>query len=194
MPKQIEICGSKHSLLLFYNWKFYENYCIITITCPWLLLYLEQYAEECCKYFLNALLKQIDHVTGKQLEDVAESLTERSALAEQIRAYIDHKYMEDVSLQSMAKELNISRYYLSHIFKEFYGYSPMQYMLRRRIGEAQSLLIGTDYTVTRIATLVGYDNPNHFNTIFSKNVGISPRNYRVLYQSKEEEELSYTVM
>ena len=151
-------------------------------------------AEECCQHLLKALLKQIDCVLDQSLEDVEEPLTDRGILAEQIRDYIDCNYMNDVSLQSMSKELNISLYYLSHIFKEFYGYSPMQYMLRRRIGEAQSFLIGTDLTVTRIAMLVGYDNPNHFNTIFSKNVGISPRNYRMLYQSKEKEELSYTVM
>ncbi len=151
-------------------------------------------AQECCGHLLSALLFQIECVTEKHADDVEESKTDRGLLAEQIRSYIDRNYMNDVNLQTISRELNISLYYLSHTFKEFYGYSPMQYMLRRRIGEAQSLLIGTDLTVTRIAMLVGYDNPNHFNTIFSKNVGIPPRNYRVQYQSKEKEELSYTVM
>lgn len=151
-------------------------------------------AKECCQHLLSALLKQIEYVLKKSMEDVKETATDRGILADQIRNYIDCNYMNDVSLQSMSKELNISLYYLSHIFKEFYGYSPMQYMLRRRIGEAQSLLIGTDLTVTRIAMLVGYDNSNHFITIFSKNVGISPRNYRLLYRAKEKEDLTYTVV
>ncbi|MBS7009881.1 AraC family transcriptional regulator [Anaerostipes sp.] len=151
-------------------------------------------AEECCQHLLDALLKQIGCVLRKPLEDEKGFDTDRGILAEQIKDYIDHNYMNDVNLQTISKELNVSLYYLAHTFKEFYGYSPMQYMLRRRIGEAQSLLIGTDLTVTRIAMLVGYGNPNHFNTIFSKNVGISPRNYRILYRDKEKENLSYAVM
>lgn len=151
-------------------------------------------AEECCQHLLNALLTQIECVMRKLLEDEEGFKTDRGILAEQIRDYINQNYMNDVSLQSISKELNVSMYYLAHTFKEFYGYSPMQYMLRRRIGEAQSLLIGTDLTVTRIAMLVGYGSPNYFNTIFSKNVGISPRNYRVLYRDKEKEDLSYAVI
>lgn len=47
-------------------------------------------------------------------------------------------------------------------------------MIRRRIGLAQTLLSTTDYTATYIATMVGYDNTNYFNTIFTKVVGVSP--------------------
>lgn len=151
-------------------------------------------AEECCGYLLEVLMAQIGLVLNEPLKKVEEVRSERMMLAEQIRDYIDHNYMNDITLGTISNELHISLFYLSHTFKEFFGYSPMQYMLRRRIGEAQSLLIGTDFTVTRIAMLVGYDNPNHFNTIFSKNVGLSPRNYRLSYREKEKEDLSYTVL
>jgi YesN/AraC family two-component response regulator len=53
--------------------------------------------------------------------------------------------------------------------------------MRRRIGEAQSLLINTNYNVTMIAGIVGYDNPNYFTTLFSKIVGMSPKKYRQLW-------------
>ena len=53
--------------------------------------------------------------------------------------------------------------------------------LRRRIGEAQTLLITTDLPVTRIASQVGYDNPSHFNAQFSKAVGMAPRTFRKEY-------------
>lgn len=151
-------------------------------------------AEVCCGYLLEALLKQVEMTVDESKAYVEEEQNDRYILAKQIRQYIDENYMNDISLKTISEQLHISLYYLSHIFKEFYGYSPMKYVIRRRIGEAQSLLIGTDLTVTRIAMIVGCDNPNHFNTIFSKNVGISPRNYRLIYQSKEKESLSYTVM
>ena len=57
----------------------------------------------------------------------------------------------------------------------------LQYVLRRRIGEAQTLLITTDLPVTRIASQVGYDNPSHFNAQFSKAVGMAPRTFRKEY-------------
>ena len=81
----------------------------------------------------------------------------------------------------MGEALNISPYYLSHVFKEMSGYSPMQYLLRRRIGEAQTLLISTDLPVTTIAGMVGYDTQSYFNLQFSKNVGMPPKKYRQNY-------------
>ena len=81
----------------------------------------------------------------------------------------------------MAGALHVSPYYLAHVCKEATGYSPLQYVLRRRIGEAQTLLITTDLPVTRIAAQVGYDNPSHFNAQFSKAVGMSPRTFRKEY-------------
>ena len=56
--------------------------------------------------------------------------------------------------------------------------------IRRRIGHAQTLLISTSYTVTQIASLVGYDNTNYFSTQFSKVVGMSPTHYRTFYSEE----------
>ena len=81
----------------------------------------------------------------------------------------------------MGEALHISPYYLSHVFKQMSGYSPVQYLLRRRIGEAQTLLITTDLSITRIAELVGYDTQSYFNLQFTKNVGMSPGKFRQNY-------------
>ncbi len=61
------------------------------------------------------------------------------------------------------------------------GYSPMNYIIRRRIGEAQTLLITTKLSITEIAGMVGFSNPNNFNIQFQKQVGLSPREYRKTY-------------
>ena len=60
----------------------------------------------------------------------------------------------------------------------------MQYATRRRIGEAQSLLIYTSMPVTYIAARVGYSNQSHFNSLFSKYVGMSPTQFRKEYAKK----------
>lgn len=104
-----------------------------------------------------------------------------NVFAQRIKDYIDRHFAEEFSLQKMADALHVSPYYLAHVCKESTGYSPLQYVLRRRIGEAQTLLITTDLPVTRIAAQVGYDNPSHFNAQFAKAVGMAPRSFRREY-------------
>lgn len=104
-----------------------------------------------------------------------------NVFAQRIKDYIDRHFAEEFSLQKMADALHVSPYYLAHVCKESTGYSPLQYVLRRRIGEAQTLLITTDLPVTSIAAQVGYDNPSHFNAQFAKAVGMAPRSFRREY-------------
>lgn len=135
--------------------------------------------EESCHYMQLALLACVWGVihspaTTQPRENV-------NLLGKRIKEYIDAHYSEEISLQSISDDLNISQYYLAHVFKDMTGYSPIQYITRRRVGEAQSLLLTTDYTVTQIAAMVGYSNPSHFNQHFTRYVGMTPRNYRKNY-------------
>lgn len=54
----------------------------------------------------------------------------------------------------------------------------MQYIIRRRIGEAQNLLISTDRSITDIALSCGYNNSNYFQSVFKNLVGMTPGQYR----------------
>lgn len=144
----------------------------------------KQSGEEVSHHLLRALLTSCWHIThGVAAGDPCST----NVLGVRIKTYIDAHYSEDISLQSISDHLNVSPYYLSHVFKDTTGYSPLQYIVRRRIGEAQTLLISTDYPVTRIASMVGYDNPSHFNLLFAKNVGMTPRKYRKNYIVVQDE-------
>lgn len=102
-------------------------------------------------------------------------------LATRLHQYITLHYTEALTLQSIAETLHISPYYASHIFKEQFGMSPIQFMINCRIGEAQNLLIANDYSAAQIAAMVGYDSINHFNSIFKEKVGMPPIQYRKYY-------------
>ena len=129
-------------------------------------------------HLLMALLTLVQQFLAAAAQDGSRG---ENVFAQRIKDYIDSHFSEDFSLQSMADALHVSPYYLAHVCKDVTGYSPLQYVLRRRIGEAQTLLITTDLPVTRIAAQVGYDNPSHFNAQFSKAVGMSPRTFRKEY-------------
>lgn len=92
--------------------------------------------------------------------------------------FIDAHYMEDISLQQLSNQFHISTYRLSHLFKQTVGYSIMQYVIRRRIGEAQAMLMSTRKKISDIATQNGFSDPSHFNKTFYKFVGMTPTEYR----------------
>lgn len=116
-----------------------------------------------------------------QAEGHGDLGSENEPLAHRVITYLDNHFTEAISLEQLAGLFKVSTYYLAHVFKERFGYSPLQYVSRHRIGEAQSLLISTDLSITEIASRVGYDSPSHFNRQFRKYVGMPPRRYKINY-------------
>ena len=98
-----------------------------------------------------------------------------------IRRYLDQHYTEPLTLAQIADALGCSASYVSHACRQSTGHAPITYVIRRRIGLAQTLLTTTDASVTRIAALVGYDNPNYFTKLFARIVGIPPLRYKAQY-------------
>ena len=132
-------------------------------------------AEEIGHHLLQSLISIILNQLDKPREQ--EESTEHF-IGKRIKKYIDDHYSEDLTLESIGSKLHISPSYLCSVFKKTTGYPPIQYITNRRIGTAQSLLIGSDYNVTDIAFMVGYSDSNYFSTIFTKTVGMSPMKYR----------------
>lgn len=131
-----------------------------------------------CQAALDTLLYLLLDFPYEQLSAAQENQTPRLAQIHVMRAFIDAHYAEKITLEQIAAQCHISPYHASHIFKELTGYSPMQYIMRRRIGQAQTLLLTTDISVTDIAGCTGFDNSNYFSTVFAKYTGYTPREYR----------------
>ncbi len=134
--------------------------------------------EEYCHSLMQAILLDVLSVVE---DECREEENDASVLGLRIKAYIDEHFHEPITLKSISEELHISQYYLAHVFKQMSGYSPIQYILRRRIGEAQTLLVRTDLSIAEIAERVGYDTQSYFNYQFTKHVGMPPRRYRQNY-------------
>lgn len=100
---------------------------------------------------------------------------------QKVQQYIDQNYQSEITLESLAKTIYISKHHLSHIFKSETGMSPIKYVITKRISEASRLLIETQDPIYEIANKVGYTDPVYFSQIFKKTVGISPQNFRNKY-------------
>lgn len=146
-------------------------------------------ATETCNYLAAALISKLLLVIRQYCETEGNTVRRRTdIIAGQVKHYIDTHFDEQFTLQDISDAIRVSPYHLAHMFKETTGYSPMQYTVRRRLGEAQSLLITTSLSVTEIAVSVGFGNPCHFNTMFSKYIGMSPSRYRSSYVARAESE------
>lgn len=144
-------------------------------------------AAETCHHLTMSLLSCLLMLVRQRFEAGGSVLlSQNNIIAAQVKNYINAHYDEDFTLQDIAAAIHVNPYHLSHVFKEQTGYSPKQYTLRRRLGEAQTLLISTRMSITDIAAAVGYGNPSHFDSMFSKYIGMSPSCYREFYVSKED--------
>ena len=83
-----------------------------------------------------------------------------------------------MSLDLVAKEVNISSFYFCKIFKQATGLTLTEHVNRQRIEWAKKKLLDREVRVTEVAFDVGYQSLSQFNRSFSKIVGESPTEYR----------------
>ena len=92
--------------------------------------------------------------------------------------YIEENYQEDVSLDTIAGSVHLSKYHFVRIFKETLGISPMKCLLRVRLSVAKNLLGSSDLSIKDVASKVGYENALTFSRVFKNSENISPTDYR----------------
>ncbi len=107
-----------------------------------------------------------------------DELQEMERELNSLRYEIQTKPAYQWTVDEMAKKLHISTGYLQAIYKKQFGISCMQDVLARRIELAKDHLATTDYRVSQIATVCGYQSAEHFCRQFKSVVGMSPSTYR----------------
>ena len=126
----------------------------------------------CLKYALNDLLLYI----LKSAERM--QAPEKRQLINEIIAYINHSYYEDISTSAIADHFFISSEHLCRQFKKYIGQTVTRYINMIRILNARKALEGTDKSITEISTSCGFTNLTHFYRIFREQTGKSPSRYR----------------
>lgn len=95
--------------------------------------------------------------------------------------YIANHFRENVTLNSVAKEVGLSPNYLSSKFREIAGLGLHEYLTFVRLEEAASLLVNSKLSITEVALECGFSSGNYFNSAFKKTYGVTPREYRNTY-------------
>ena len=97
---------------------------------------------------------------------------------EEILHFIHEHYQEHLSVTHIADRFKIERRHLAYIFKRYTGMSPLNYLTEYRIRRSKELLRREDYSITKVAELVGFEDNLYFSRIFKKRTGYSPSAYR----------------
>lgn len=140
------------------------------------------YQTLCQAYMEILVVKLMRDASFSGVSTSADPVSSRQSTT--IRRYIDIHYKEPITLDLLAEKANVNKYYLSHIFKETYGISPISYMISCRIQEGKRLLADTDLSFSQITGILGFSSPSYFSQSFRKAEGISPVEYRKAHQRK----------
>lgn len=104
-----------------------------------------------------------------------------SYLIEKARQYISQNFQNaNLSIDTVARHLNISNSYFSILFKQETSQTFVDYLTAIRIEKAKTLLKASGYRTYEISDQVGFNNPTYFSTTFKKHTGHSPSEYRKL--------------
>ncbi len=135
----------------------------------------QDYYPELLTILLLQLLIHIQRQTGR---DHRRKDAYLEAEMEHAIEFFNEHYNTDINIEEYAASRGMSVSWFIRNFKQYTHTTPMQYLVERRMTNAQMLLETTNYNITEIGSLVGYDNPLYFSRIFKKQKGMSPSEYR----------------
>lgn len=95
-----------------------------------------------------------------------------------VQALMQANLDRHLTLSDLARSAELSVSHFSHQFRRSMNISPHRYMLRLRIEHSKTLLRNYKLSILDIATAVGFDNQQHYATVFRRIAGVSPSHYR----------------
>lgn len=106
-------------------------------------------------------------------------------MEERIKKIVDAMhdgYARDLTLEELARSVNLSVWHLRHLFKAEVGASPARYLKTLRLERAKLLLEDSFLSIKEVMAKVGMTDPSHFTKDFKKAYGLAPTQYRATLQ------------
>lgn len=134
-------------------------------------------AEQTLKQITQAFKRTNDFHYEALIEKIIDGLGSRDDYIEFVKKYIRVNYMEEIKLNELAEILNLSRSYLSTLFKKEVGISFTEYLIDFRLNRAIEILAKDNLPLHSVAEMVGYSNYAQFSKIFKKQKGVAPKTF-----------------
>lgn len=123
-------------------------------------------------------------VSGYSTPMNAEPTSDYGELMKPALSYIRQHYAEQITVEALARRVNMSKSHFSRAFRRCMSCSPIEFVIRERINASKSLLIGKQaYSIEQVAREVGFESVSHFIVMFKKHEQLTPLQYRKLWSS-----------
>ncbi len=145
---------------------------------------LNEYLHHCLIGYYQIYTQEIDN--KYQRLSFLKTKTKKEIFRRLLLAkeYLHSNSDKEVKLEDLAKYCCLSTNHLLRTFKEAFGKSPWQYLIQLRLDRAKSFLRTTDYPLSEIICLVGFESLSSFVRLFKTSVGITPFKYKKLNAAK----------
>ncbi len=130
-------------------------------------------------YFRLCAVRRLEegaHRLFKVMKGLQENQTTK--LIDHIQKYVQDHYATITSLQDLANVVNMSKNYMSNLYKQETGMTVWGYVVSVRMKQARELLLNTDLKNYEISSRVGYEDSTHFSQLFKEYYGLSPSEYK----------------
>ena len=136
------------------NWKYIKIYL--------------NFSRYCIIINPNSLIQPLDAKTQIRIQQMIQ--------------YIQKHFSEMITLEDLAASANISRSEAGRCFQKYYADTPMSYLIRYRLQQAQKFLLTSTLSVKEISCQCGFSDSSYFVKIFRKHMKRTPAEYRRVYQ------------
>lgn len=135
------------------------------------------FAYQCQDY--PQLRTETDRLLDQQMNAIAARQERMEPdVVQRIKQYIIAHSSEEISLETIAKQVELNPFYISKMFKEQLGINYIDFLTECRIDKAKALMGNPERSLKEITFEVGYNDPNYFSKVFKKSCGMSPTEYR----------------
>jgi len=125
------------------------------------------------------LLHFVYDLVSQPLLEQPEFPSEKEKAVQEIVAFLETAYTEDLHMEQLQNRLHLSKSYLAKIFKDVTGVTIFEYVYRKRINEARMMfLLKPDIAVTEVCFQLGFKHLAHFSRMFKRHAGMSPEQFK----------------
>ena len=150
------------------------------------MIYIIEHKEAAPLHLIGHLYLFLDYLTRSAATSQSQNKRKNNSshyyISESIK-FIELNYQKDITVEDIAENCGLNRNYFGKKFKEEFGKTPQEFLMRFRMTKATELLEHSQLSIGEISCAVGYNDQLHFSRAFKNTYGISPRQWRDKYSS-----------
>lgn len=150
------------------------------------MIYIIEHKDAALLHLIGHLYLFLDYFTRSAVTGQSKNKRNNNSsnyyISEAIK-FIELNYQNDITVEDIAENCGLNRNYFGKKFKEEFGKTPQEFLMRYRMTKATELLEHTELSIGEISCAVGYNDQLHFSRAFKNIFGISPRQWRDKFRS-----------